>query len=125
MEVRCGGRYIPQAGDTNQYRLRRTQWMEDAMPLKQIAAHIDTLMAGDAAERFENLVAGQLVRRQGVGFPGKPSVEAAVRRNQRPLVCRDRIQHSCEVRLPSVGVVKLPHDFGVSTQFAEDFVNAP
>ena len=82
MEVWRSGRYISQAGDANKYRLRRAQWMEDAMPLKQIAAHIDTLMAGDAAERFENLITGQLVRRHNVGFPGKPSVEAAVRRNQ-------------------------------------------
>ena len=31
--------------------------MENTVPLKQIAAHIDTLMASDAAERFENLIA--------------------------------------------------------------------
>ena len=124
MEVRRSGRYISQAGDTNQYRFRRTQWTEDAMPLKQIAAHIDTLMARDAAKRFENLITGQLVRRHRVGFPGKPPVEAAVRRDQRLFVCRDRIQHRRDVRLPSVGVAKLPDDFGVSAQLSDGFVNA-
>ena len=72
--------------------------MENAVPLKQIAAHIDALMAGDAAKRFEDLISGQLLRRDRVGFARKPSVEAAARRNQRPLVCRDRIQERSDVR---------------------------
>ena len=75
--------------------------MENAMPLKQIAAHIDALMATDAAERFENLIAGQLLRRDRVGFARKPAVEAAARRNQRAFVCRDRIQHGSDVGLPA------------------------
>ena len=92
--------------------------MEYAVPLEEIAAHIDALMAGNAAERFENLITGQLLRRDRVGFALKPAVEAAARRNQRSFECDDRIQDSCGVRLAPVSVAKLRRRFGVGTQLA-------
>ena len=53
MEIRRGGCHITQTGDTNQYGLRRAQWMENTVPLEEVATHIDALVARDAPERFE------------------------------------------------------------------------
>ena len=82
--------------------------MEDAVALEQVAAHIDALVAGDAAERLEKLVAGKLLRRDRVGIPGKPAVESGARRDQRPQVGRDRVQEGGHVGRAPVGVAELP-----------------
>ena len=71
--------------------------MENIVPLEKIATHIDALMAGDAAERLEQLIAGQLLRRDRGGFARKPAVEPAARRDQGALVGRDRIQEGRDV----------------------------
>ena len=73
---------------------------------------------------LKSLIAGQLLRRDSVGFARKPSVETATRRNQGPFICRDRIQHGGDIGLPSVSVTELPHGFGVGTQFAHGLVHA-
>jgi hypothetical protein len=78
------------------------------VPLEEIAAHVDALVAGDAAKRLEQLIAGQLLRCDRAGFTRKPAVEPAARRNERALVGRDRIQEGGDVGLPSVRVTELP-----------------
>src|ERR1700730_8991805 len=98
--------------------------MENAVTLKHIAAYIDALMASYAAQRLEKLIAGQLFWRNRAGFTCQPSVEAAARGDEGPLVCRDRIQDSGGVRLLSVGLAELLYHFGVGTQLTRDFVKA-
>ena len=96
--------------------------MENAVPLEEIAADIDALVASDAAKRLEQLIAGQLLRRDRGGVARKPAVEPAARRDQRALVGRDRIQEGGDVGLPPVRVAELPHRFGVGAQLADDLV---
>jgi hypothetical protein len=55
--------------------------MENTVPLVEIAAHIDTLVARDAAKRLEQLITGQLLRRDRGDFARKPAVEPAARRD--------------------------------------------
>ena len=50
--------------------------MEDTMPLEQIAAHIYALMAGNAAQRLEQPIAGQLLRCDGAEVASEPAVVA-------------------------------------------------
>jgi hypothetical protein len=58
--------------------------MENPVPLEEVAAHIDALVARDAAERLEQLIAGQLLRRDRGGSP------ASQRSNLLPGVTRER-----------------------------------
>src|SRR6185503_5073459 len=98
--------------------------MEDAVPLEEIATHIDALMAADAAERFEYLIAGQLQRSDRIGFARKPSVETTTRRNEGSFICRDSIQHGSGIGLTSVSVTELPHGLRVGPQFADGLLHA-
>src|SRR5262249_22345304 len=116
--MRRRGRYITQAGDANQYRFRRAQWMKNAVPLEEVAANIDALVARDAAKRLEQLVAGQLLRRDRGGFALKPAVKPAARRYQGLLVGRNRIQEGSDIRVPPVCVAELPDHFRVGAQLA-------
>src|SRR5258708_779587 len=84
--------------------------MEDAMTLEQIAADIDALVTGDEAERLEQLVAGQLVRRERGRIAAEPPVEAAFGGRQRPLVSGDGIQESRTIRLAPIGIAKLTRE---------------
>src|SRR5882724_7962979 len=104
MEIGRSGRHVTQAGDANQCGLRRAQWMENAMPLEEVAAYVDALVARDAAKRLEQLIAGQLLRCDRAGFARKPAVEPTPRRDEGALVGRDRIQEGGDVGLPSVRV---------------------
>jgi hypothetical protein len=45
------------------------------VPLVEIAAHIDALMASDAAQRLEQLITGELLRRDRGTIPGKPTIQ--------------------------------------------------
>ena len=47
--------------------LRRADWMENPVPLEEVATHIDALVARDAAKRLEQFIAGQLLRRDRGG----------------------------------------------------------
>ena len=96
--------------------------MENAVPLEEVATRIDALVAGDAAKRLEQLIAGQLLRRDRGGFTRKPAVEAAARRDQGALVGRNRIQEGGDVGLPPVCVAELPHRFRVGAKLAHNFV---
>ena len=93
-----------------------------SVPLEEVAAHIDALVARDAAERLEQLIAGQLLRRDRGGFARKPAVEPAARCDQGALVGRNHIQEDSDVGLPPVRAVELPYRFGVGAQLAHDFV---
>src|SRR5581483_6667037 len=98
--------------------------MENSMPLKHIAADIDALMASDAAERLENLITGQLFRRDRVGLAYQPSVEAAARCDERSLVCRDRIQYGGIVGLVFIGFAELFCHLGVGAQLIHGLFEA-
>ena len=57
------GRHVAQTRNTQQLRFGRTKLMKDIVPLKEIATDVDALMTGDAAERLEELISGNLLRR--------------------------------------------------------------
>ena len=124
VEIGWRRRHVAQAGDAYQRGLRIADWMEDAASLEKVAAHIDALVAGDAAKRLEQLIAGELRRRDRVGVARKPAVESAARREERALVGRDRIQQGGSVGRPAIRVPELPHRFGVGAQLASDLVRA-
>ena len=90
--------------------------------MEEVAADIDALVARDAAERFEQLIAGQLLRRDRGGVAREPAVEPATRRDQGALVGRNRIQEGSDVGLPPVRIAEMPYRFGVGAQLAHDFI---
>src|SRR5262249_17849678 len=94
------------------------------MSLEKIATHIHTLVAGDAAKRLEQLIAGQLWRRNRGGIAREPAVESAARRDQGALVGRDRIQESGDVGFPPVCLAELLHRFRISAQLARSLLRA-
>ena len=51
--------------------------MKDAVPLIHIAAEIDPLVTGDAAERLEQPVAGELLRGERTGVREKARYPAS------------------------------------------------
>src|SRR6516165_803370 len=98
--------------------------MKDAVPLKQVAPDIDTLVTGNTAERLEQPVAVLLLGRERRGIPAEPTVEPASGGQQRPLVGGDRIQEARTVRLVPVGLAKLAPHLGISAQPFDNFVDA-
>ena len=76
-------RNIAQAWHAQNCRIGRRQWMKYAVALEQVAADIDALMAGDAAQGFEQPVSVQFLGRQrsghlrrasdGSGCPASPA----------------------------------------------------
>src|SRR5215469_12732052 len=98
--------------------------MEDAMPLEQIATHVYALVAGNAAQRLEQPIAGQLLRRDGAGVASEPAIEAAARRNERALKNSDGVQETIAVRPVSVGLSELPHLVWIRPQLAQDLLDA-
>ena len=73
----------------------RERVVKDAEPLKQIAADIHALMAGDAAVVLEQLVAALFLWRDGIALPAQVAVKARIGRDQRTLEGREGIQHMC------------------------------
>ena len=49
--------------------------MENAVALEQVAADIDALVAGDAAKRLEQLIAGELLGRDRRVVAFEPAIE--------------------------------------------------
>jgi hypothetical protein len=88
--------------------------MENTMPLEQIAAHVYALVAGNAAQRPEQPIAGQLLRRDCAGATGEPAIEAALRSNERALKTSDGVQETIAAGPLSVGISELSHLVGVS-----------
>src|SRR6202008_4344539 len=80
VEIGRRRRHVAQAGHTQDVRLGRAERMEDATPLEKVAADIHALMAGDAAERLEQLIALLLFGREGLPVSAEPTIEAACRR---------------------------------------------
>src|SRR5438132_3608908 len=98
--------------------------MKDAVPLEQVAAHIHTLMTGDAAERLEQLVAVLLLSRERCRIAAEPTVEPAPGGQQRPLIGCDRIQKARAVRPMPIGLAKLPGHRGISAQLPDDLCDS-
>jgi hypothetical protein len=91
MKVRRRCRDIAQARHAQDGRIGRGEGMENSVALKQIAADTDALMAGDAAQGFEQPVSIQFLDRQRGGISREPAVELAAGRDQRPLKACDGI----------------------------------
>src|SRR3954470_23259685 len=79
--------------------IRRCQRMEYAVALEQVAADIYALMAGAAAQGFEQIVSVQFVRRERGGVSGEPPIETASRCHQRSLKICDGVDDIVRVRV--------------------------
>jgi hypothetical protein len=60
-----------------------------SVPLVHVATHIDALMARDAAERLEQLVAGELLGGYRVDVAAEPSIKSASRCEEASLISSD------------------------------------
>src|SRR5262249_16164169 len=98
--------------------------MEDTRPLEEVAADIHALMAGDAAERLAQLIALLLVVGEGLPVSAEPTIEAACRREQRPLIGRYRVEHAVAVRHVSVSLLELTYHLRIRCQLTKGFPNA-
>jgi hypothetical protein len=94
------------------------------MTLKKITADIHALVTRDAAERFEELVTGELVGTHGTRLARKPTIEAAARGKERALVGRDRIQKAGYIRCASVRITESLNHRRVSADFDNRFFRA-
>ena len=108
------------AQDLWEWRSERTKY---AVPLIQIATDIHTLMAGDAAERFEQSITGLLLGRECPGIAAKPAVKAATRGHQRPLIGRNCIQQAGPVRSMPIGVIELTYQLRIGTQLSKNLID--
>jgi hypothetical protein len=99
VKIRRRDRDVPQAWDTKDFGLGRGKWVKYSVPLVHVATHIDALMARDAAERLEQLVAGELLGGYRVDVAAEPSIKSASRREEGPLVGCDGADESRAVDL--------------------------
>src|SRR4029077_224725 len=82
---------------------------ENPLSLEEIASDIHALMARATAERFEQLIAIQLLRGKRRRFAAEPAVEPASRRKQRSLKGRQGVQEAGAIRRTPVGRAELLH----------------
>src|SRR5690606_32923077 len=88
----------------------REEVAHDADTLKEVAAEVPALMARDAAEPREQLVALDRVRPHGTSIPGEVPVERCIDRDQRAQVFRDRALDGLRIGLcAEYRLEALPH----------------
>src|SRR5215813_1645666 len=104
MEIRRCRCHVAQAGHTQDLRIGRSKRAKDAVSLKQVAANIDALMTGHAAERLEQPITVLLFGRERRRITGKPAVERASGRDQRAFVAGDGVEQARTVRSTSIGL---------------------
>src|ERR1700722_891301 len=107
---------VPQAWDTKDLGLGRGKRVKYSVPLVHVAAHIDALMARDAAERLEQLVAGELLGGYRVSVAAEPAIKSTSRREDGPLIGCDGLDESRAVGLATKGLTKLTGDIRVGLQ---------
>src|SRR5260370_17574710 len=100
MKIGRRRRDVAQARYSHNLGFPRYERTEDSLPLEEIAADVDTLMARAAAERFEQLIAAQFLRRKRRRIAAEPAVEPASRRKQRSLKGRQGVQKVGAIRPP-------------------------
>jgi hypothetical protein len=98
--------------------------MKYSVPLVQIAADIYPLMAGHAAKRLKQLVAGELLGGYRVDVAAEPSIKSASRREEGPLIGSDGAKESLAVGLPVISFAKLTGDIRIGPQFAQRLLHA-
>ena len=81
--------------------------MKYSMPLVHVAADIHPLVAGDAAKRLEQLVAGISLGCDRVDVAFEPPIKSAPGREEGPLIGRDGAEEARAVRLAAEGLTKL------------------
>src|SRR5579859_1618575 len=96
--------------------------MKDPMALIEVASHVHALVAGNSAQRLEELVAGVLLAGNRSAVAPEPAIEAAAGRQERALVGGDSVQQVGPIRPPAVGLAELPHDRGVRAQPSENLI---
>src|SRR3984957_11593393 len=116
VKIRRRARAVPQAWDTKDFGLGRGKWVKYSVPLVHVATHIDALMARDAAERLEQLVAGELLGGYRVDVAAEPSIKSAPRREEGPLIGCDGADKSLAIGLTAKGFTKLTGDIRVGLQ---------
>src|SRR5580704_11247278 len=97
VKIRRRDRDVPQTWDANDLGLGRGKRMKYSVPLVHVATHIDALMAGDAAERLEQLVPAELLGGYRVDVAAEPSIKSASRREEGSLIGCDGPNESCAV----------------------------
>src|SRR5215471_2308394 len=95
------------------------------MALIEIAADIDALMAGDATERLEQAIAVSLFGGKRTVVAGKPTVEAAARRDQGPLVAGDRVEEARTVGTMAIRLNEISGKVRIGAQFLDDLAHSP
>src|SRR6202453_4555974 len=97
--------------------------MKYPMALVHIAADVDPLMARDAAERFEQLIAGELLGGDRVDVALEPPIKSAAGREQGPLIARNGSEQCRAIWLAAKGCTKLTGDIRVGPQFVQRFLH--
>ena len=82
MEIGRGRCHVAQARNAHDLRRPLDQRTKHTLPLEQVAADVDALMAGDAAKRLEQPVPLDLGRRQRGSVAAEPAVEPRSRRDR-------------------------------------------
>src|SRR4051812_25067783 len=103
VEIGWRRRDVTQTWYAQNCRIWRGQRMEYAVALEQIAANIYALMAGDAAQGFEQTVSVQFVRRERGGVSSEPAIETASWCHQRSLKTCDGVDDVVHVRGAAIG----------------------
>jgi hypothetical protein len=80
--------------------------MKDAVALVHVAADIDPLVTGNAAERLEQSVAVEFLCGNRISVALEPAIESTPRSQQRPLVRRNGAEESRAVHLAPIGLAK-------------------
>src|SRR5262245_5987775 len=106
MEVRSRRCNVTQARHAHNFGWPPTQWMKNTYALKQIAADVDPLMARDASERFERVIAFQLRWSKCGRVATKPAIEPTIWGEQRAFKCYERIQNTVAIGVALVGDAK-------------------
>src|SRR5215472_18319812 len=98
--------------------------MKDALPFEQIAADIDALMAGAAAERFEQSVAFEFGLRNRRPVAAKPAIKSCSRRDQRSFEGDHRVEKALRVGLAPVSGTEPINHSGIGVQLANHIFDA-
>src|SRR5882762_11418476 len=115
---------VPQTWHAQNFRLRRRQRMEYAMPLEEIAADIYALVAGTTSQRLEEPISIQFVCRQRGRIAREPMIEPAAGRHESSLKAGDGVRNICSVGPAAVGSGELPTHAGIRFKLIHNFGSA-
>src|SRR5882757_4354755 len=98
--------------------------MKYPMSFEQISADIHALVAGDASQRLEQSISGELLRRECRRVAGEPAVELAAGRDQRSFEDRDGIQDTWGIRPVPIRLPELTDEHRIAAQLSDHFLDS-